>query len=89
MKAPLACRRILLAVNVRNHIIATGGSSKITANRVLIILLWVIVFLQTNLDVLKRVGDTSERPGKDAWTEFRGFVRWLLYDAELQLSAQT
>ena len=81
-EGPMGFRRIeeevLLAVNVRNHVIATGGSSIYSRQGIDHLARYgVIIFLQTNLDVLrKRVGDTSERGlVKHAWTEFRGVVR--------------
>ena len=54
---------ILLSVNVRNHIIATGGSSIYSRQGIDHLKEYgVIVLLQNNLEVLKkRVGDTSER----------------------------
>lgn len=67
IEGPVGFRRIeeeiLLAVNVRNHVIATGGSSIYSRQGIDHLARYgIIIFLQTTLDVLrKRVGDTSER----------------------------
>lgn len=54
---------VLLAVNVRGHVIATGGSSIYSREGIAHLASnGIIIFLQTNLDILKkRVGDTSGR----------------------------
>ena len=54
---------VLLNVNVRNHVIATGGSSIYSSKGIEHLKeSGVIILLQTDLEVLKkRVGDTSGR----------------------------
>jgi shikimate kinase len=84
---------VLLDVNVRNYIIATGGSSIYSSRGIEHLKKnGVIVLLQTNLDILKkRVGDTSGRGlVKSTGQSFEGLYeeRRLLYERSADITIE-